>query len=94
VPSHLAVRNKPVVAAAAPPVDWAERADGRAVHFLTLRKPPSAMLGFSLVGLKSPIHDELGIYVQGIRVFSIRKCISNVLAPCNLPFSSIVVLAL
>ncbi|CAG0884006.1 unnamed protein product [Cyprideis torosa] len=48
--------------------EWQARAGrGRQVFVLTLKKPPGATLGFTLVGLKSHVHGELGIYVQEIQ---------------------------
>ncbi|EDV22983.1 uncharacterized protein TRIADDRAFT_27973, partial [Trichoplax adhaerens] len=41
-------------------------AQGRMIEVITLLKPPNGSLGFSVVGLNSESHGELGIFIQEI----------------------------
>ncbi|XP_034532119.1 multiple PDZ domain protein isoform X3 [Notolabrus celidotus] len=49
-------------------------AQGRYVTHVDLQKPASGGLGFSVVGLKSENHGELGIFIQEIQPGSVAHC--------------------
>ncbi|XP_048827057.1 multiple PDZ domain protein isoform X3 [Brienomyrus brachyistius] len=49
-------------------------AQGRSVAHIELQKPTSGGLGFSVVGLRSEHHGELGIFVQEIQPGSVAHC--------------------
>ncbi|CAG02285.1 unnamed protein product, partial [Tetraodon nigroviridis] len=49
-------------------------AQGRYVTHVELEKPESGGLGFSVVGLKSENHGELGIFIQEIQPGSVAHC--------------------
>ncbi|CAJ1086302.1 multiple PDZ domain protein isoform X5 [Xyrichtys novacula] len=49
-------------------------AQGRYVTHVDLQKPVSGGLGFSVVGLKSENHGELGIFIQEIQAGSVAHC--------------------
>ncbi|XP_047738796.1 multiple PDZ domain protein-like, partial [Hyalella azteca] len=45
----------------------ADAAPGRQLHTIKLQKPPGSSLGVSVVGLRSEVRGELGIYVQSVQ---------------------------
>uniref|UniRef100_A0A3B3RT30 PDZ domain-containing protein n=1 Tax=Paramormyrops kingsleyae TaxID=1676925 RepID=A0A3B3RT30_9TELE len=49
-------------------------AQGRPVAHIELQKPTAGGLGFSVVGLRSEHHGELGIFVQEIQPGSVAHC--------------------
>ncbi|XP_034019902.1 multiple PDZ domain protein isoform X2 [Thalassophryne amazonica] len=49
-------------------------AQGRYMTYVELQKPASGGLGFSVVGLKSENHGELGIFIQEIQPGSVAHC--------------------